>query len=271
MSTSADQLFQSTCDRVAASYDDLWSRHVKTPNDRLTRGLALRGGESLVDLGCGSGAATLPMMRLVAPGTTVAVDPSEGMLTIARQRARAEGLPLTAVPAKAEDFVAAAPAASFDVVSMRFALAYLDWEDMLPAMGRLLRRGGRLGLLTSLSTSVPQALAIYRRLAESMEVETVGIPTPGAVAPLEELLARGGLRIKDSWQHNFRLWYDSGSKAARWLLDTGYVAHPSLETLDGELVDGLVELFGAHLENEFREDAGVPLDFFIAGIIACQP
>jgi len=266
-----DQLFQATYDRVAARYDDLWSRNVRTPNDRLTRSLGLRRNERIVDLACGSGASTLPMMRLVAPGETVAVDPSEGMLSLARERARAEGLTLTAVQAKAEDFIAAAPAASFDVVSMRFALAYLDWQHVLPSMGRLLRSGGRFGLLTSLATSAPQALTIYHRLAERMEIEPVALPTPAAIGPVEELVARGGLRIEDRWHHNFRLWFESGAAATRWLLDTGYIAHPALAGLEGEVLDGLIELFGSHLEDEYREDEGVPLDFFLAGLLARRP
>jgi ubiquinone/menaquinone biosynthesis C-methylase UbiE len=266
-----DQLFQATYDRVAARYDDLWSRHVRTPNDRLTRALNLRRNERLVDLACGSGASTLPMMRLVSPGETVAVDPSEGMLSLARQHASAEGLQLTAVQAKAEDFIAAAPAGSFDAVSMRFALAYLDWQQVLPSMGRLLRSGGRLGLLTSLATSAPQALTTYHRLATSMEIDTVDLPTPATIAPVEELLARGGLRVEDRWHFNFRLWFRSGAEATRWLLDTGYIAHPALAGLDGDILDGLVELFGSHLEQEFREDEGVPLDFFLAGILARRP
>jgi len=269
--TTTDELFQATYDRVAARYDDLWSRHVNTPNDRLTRGLGLRRGERLVDLACGSGAATLPMTRLITPGETVAVDPSEGMLRLAREAAEAEDLELTAVQAKAEDFIANAPNASFDAVSMRFALAYLDWASVLPAMGRIVRPGGRVGLLTSLATSAPQALTTYRRLAESMEMEAVTPPTPKTLGQVEDLLTRGGLRIDDSWQHGFRLWFGSGAKATRWLLDTGYIAHPALEGLEGEVLDGLVDLFGAHLENEYREDDGVPLDFFVAGIIARRP
>jgi ubiquinone/menaquinone biosynthesis C-methylase UbiE len=262
------ELVQSTYDRVASRYDDLWSRHVKTPNERLTRGLQLRRGERLVDLACGSGAATLPMMHLVAPGETVAVDPSEGMLSLARERANAEGLELTAIQAKAEDFIADVPSASFDVVSMRFALAYLDWAEVLPAMGRIVRPGGRIGILTSLTTSAPQAQAVYHRIAESMEIEVAKPPTPGTIDEVEDLLARGGLRIEDSWQHGFRLWFNRGSLAIRWLLDTGYVAHPALEGLEGELLEGLIELFGTHLDDGFREEEGVPLDFFVAGIIA---
>lgn len=265
--SSTDQLFQTTYDRVAARYDDLWSRHVKTPNERLTRSLQLRRGERLVDLACGSGAATLPMMRLISPGETVAVDPSEGMLSLARERADAEGLELTAIQAKAEDFIASAPAASFDVVSMRFALAYLDWHTVLPAMSRLVRPGGRVGVLTSLATSGPQAWAVYKRIAESMELDMADPPTPHTIGQVEELMARGGLRMEDTWQHGFRLWFGSGAEAIRWLLDTGYITHPALEGLEGEILDGLIDLFGAHLDNDFREDEGMPLDFFVAGLV----
>lgn len=264
---STDQLFAATYDRVAARYDDLWSRHVKTPNERLTRALQLRRGERLVDLACGSGAATLPMMRITSPGETVAVDPSEGMLNLARERAEAEGLELTAIQAKAEDFIATAPPGSFDVVSMRFALAYLDWREVLPAMSRIVRPGGRVGVLTSLATSGPQAWAVYKRIAESMELDMADPPTPHTMDQVEELMARGGLRIEDAWQHNFRLWFGTGALAIRWLLDTGYITHPALEGLEGEILEGLIELFGTHLDNDFREDEGVPLDFFVAGLI----
>lgn len=266
---SIDQFFQSTYDRVAANYDDLWSRHVRPPNDRLTRAMQLRRGERLLDLACGSGAATLPMMRLIAPGETVAVDPSEGMLRIAVERAAEENLSLAPVQAKAEDFIASAPAHSFDAVSMRFALAYLDWHKVLPEMGRLVRPGGRVAILTSLATSAPQAMATYRKFAAHLELDTVASPpTPERIEPVEELLERGGLRIADSWQHNFRLWFGTGAEATRWLIDTGYVTHPALVALEDDIKDAMIEMFGAQLDEGFREDAGVPLDFFVCGVIA---
>lgn len=266
-----DHYFQSTYDRVAARYDDLWSPHVKTPNERLTRDLHLRRGERLVDLACGSGAYTIPMMRLIAPGETVAVDPSENMLRLAVDRAAEEGLHLEPVQAKAEDFIADAPAHSFDVVSMRFALAYLDWVRVLPAMGRLVRPGGRVAILTSLATSAPQAMATYKKFAEHLELDTVAEPpTPRHIDPVCELLTRGGLQISTVWQHNFRVWFKSGVDATRWLLDTGYVTHPALSALDDELKEPMIELFGSQLDEGFREDEGVPLDFFVAGVVAAR-
>lgn len=265
---SPDDLYQSTYDRVASRYDDLWSRHVYTPNDRLTRSMQLRRGERLLDLACGSGAATLPMMRLIAPGETVAVDPSEGMLRLAVARATEEGLHLTAIQSKAEDYITEAPAHSFDAVSMRFALAYLDWDRFLPAMGRLVRPGGRVAILTNLATSAPQARATLDKFVEDLELEVdVTPPTPSNAGLVEDLLRRGGLHIAESWQHNFRLWFESGADATRWLLDTGYVQHPAIAALDPEMKQAMIELFGSHLEGEFREDEGVPLDFLVAGII----
>lgn len=266
---SIDQLYQSTYDRVAARYDDLWSRHVQTPNDRLTRSMHLRRGERLVDLACGSGAATLPMMRLIAPGETVAVDPSEGMLRLAVERAAEEGLHLLPVQSKAEDFIAEAPAHSFDAVSMRFALAYLDWSTVLPQIGRLVRPGGRAAILTSLATSAPQAMQTVLKFVEHLELDTeIKPPTPMSAEPVEQLLERGGLSVVESWQHNFRLWFGSGVDATRWLLDTGYVTHPAIAALDPDMKDAMIELFGSHLEDGFREEDGVPLDFFVAGVIA---
>ena len=148
---------------MADGYDELWSRHVVQPNERLTRELALARGERLADLACGTGLYTVDMARRVAPGEVVAVDYSEGMLAAARERAEGEGLSLRLVHAKAEDFVAGAQGESFDVISCRFALAYVDWRDVLPRMGRLLRRGGRVGLLTSISNSIPQFFDLFDR------------------------------------------------------------------------------------------------------------
>ena len=132
-----------TYDKVAQGYDDLWSRHVACPNARLTADLELRRGDRVADLACGTGVYTLDMARLIDPGEVVAVDYSEGMLSAARERMDEAGYPVSLVHARAEDFVVRTPAASFDVVSLCSALAYIDWHEVLPLTARLLRPGGQ--------------------------------------------------------------------------------------------------------------------------------
>src|SRR6516164_7166412 len=55
--------------------------------------LGLAGGESVLEIGCGTGAVTIPLAAAVgASGRVVAVDISEPMLGVARQRAAERGL-----------------------------------------------------------------------------------------------------------------------------------------------------------------------------------
>src|SRR5262252_11237103 len=55
--------------------------------------LGLSGGESVLEIGCGTGALTLPLAAAVgAHGRVVAVDISEPMLGVARQKVAERGL-----------------------------------------------------------------------------------------------------------------------------------------------------------------------------------
>jgi len=285
---------QLAYDRVADSYDDLFFGHVTGPNARVTRELELERGERVADLACGTGAVTIEMAHRVAPGEVVGVDWSQGMLAGARQRAREEDVRLHLVHARAEDFVMRAEARSFDVVSMRFVLAYLDWRAVLPRLGRLLRPGGRVGLLTSLSTSVPQFYELYHRfrkspgpawklfqhtnrnLGQTWRIyrqlrETFGEPSfiamPESTAEVARSLAAGGLRPIQAFTERVRLWFDSGVEAVGWMHDSGYVTHSSLQHVSPEALRFVQSLFAAGMET-FREKPGVPLDLVVGGVIA---
>lgn len=252
-------------DDIAGRYDDLWTRHVCGPQDRLTEALALRAGERVCDLACGTGAQSVDMARLVAPAEVVAVDCSEAMVQAARARAAAEGLTVTAVQATLEEFVAAAPPESFDVLSLRFCLAYVDWRALLPGAARLLRPGGRLGLLTSLATSAPQAYAVYRELQREFALPSASPNVPAAPAEIGEALA--GVPIHVAWTETFRLTFDSGRAAARWLWESGYAVHEVVGEISPAELGALADLFSARLERSAGPD-GVVLDFQVAGVVA---
>jgi ubiquinone/menaquinone biosynthesis C-methylase UbiE len=284
-----------TYDKVAQDYDDLWSPHVVGPNARLTAGLGLRRGDRVADLACGTGVYTLEMARLADPGEVVAVDYSAGMLAAARERMDEAGYPVSLVHARAEDFIARTPPASFDAVSLRFALAYIDWHEVLPHTARVLRPGGRVGVLTSVKTSVPQLYALFDRFRSSFEpvaklykhcgkdigetwrlfrrlretfahgrfVESV----PATAEQVAERLAAGGLLAADTWTETIRMWFDSGRAAVDWARGTGYSTHPSFENLGPHAIEFVENLFAVGLEG-FREESGVPLDLVVGGVVA---
>jgi ubiquinone/menaquinone biosynthesis C-methylase UbiE len=279
---------------VAQGYDDLWSRNVAAPNARLTAGLRLRRGDRVADLACGTGVYTLEMARLIHPGEVVAVDYSEGMLAAARERLEHEGYHVSLVHARAEDFISRTPPATFDVVSMRFALAYIDWREVLPHIGRLLRPGGRVAVLTSMTSSVPQLYTLFDRYRSSFEPvwklykhcgKNIGetwrffrrlretfahgrfISVPAAAEHVAERVAAGGLTATDVWTETVRLWFDSGRAAVDWARGSGYATHPSLDAMAPRDVHFVETLFAAGLE-DFREPAGIPLDLVVGGVVA---
>ena len=294
MPVEAQNYAQSTYDKVAGAYDDLWSRNVAAPNARLTGALALRSGERVADIACGTGVDTVDMARRVFPGEVVGVDYSEGMLAGARERASAENLELTLIHAKGEDFIASAGPESFDVVSMRFALAYLEWSSVLPGIGRILRPGGRVAVLTSLASSIPQFYQLYREYKGSIEpvwkmyqhtgrsfAETVKmfrqlrstfgdgnfICVPDSTETVSRLLAQGGLHTTEAFVERIRLWFDSGIDVVRWMHASGYITHHSLEIVGPDAVRFLERLFSEGLE-DMRQAKGIPLDLVVAGVVA---
>jgi ubiquinone/menaquinone biosynthesis C-methylase UbiE len=290
----AQEYNQSTYDKVAEAYDNLWSRNVAAPNAKLTRLLDLRPGERVADLACGTGVDTVDMARRVAPGEVIGVDYSEGMLAGARERAAAEGLPLTLVHAKAEDFIVAADPASFDAVSMRFACAYLEWTEVLPQFGRIMRPGGRVAVLTSLASSIPQFMRLYREFKGSIEpvwklfqhngrsfADTVRmfrqlrstfgngefICVPDSTETVSRYLAQGGLVTTEAFVDRIRLYFPTGMDVVRWMHASGYVTHHSLDLVGPHAVRFIETLFADGLE-EFREARGIPLDLVVAGVVA---
>jgi SAM-dependent methyltransferase len=240
---------------------------------------------------------TVEMARAVAPGEVVGVDYSEGMLAEARVRAREAGLHVTFRHARAEEFIAQAPSGAFDVVSMRFVLAYLDWRTVLPGMGRLLAPGGRIGLITSLTGSIPQFSELYhkfrkspepawklfqhtrRKLGETWRIyrqlkETFGEPSfitvPESTEQVSERLAAGGLVPIESWTDTVRIWFDSGRDAVEWMHASGYVTHSSLQHVGPVALEFIASLFAEGLET-YRQRRGVPLDLVVSGVIAEKP
>ena len=107
--------------------------------------LRLAGGESVLEIGCGTGALTLPLAQAVGPrGRVVAVDISEPMLDAARRRVGESGAPnVTLFLGDAQGF--AFQPASFDVATSRMGVMFFaDPVAAFRNIGGALKPGGRL-------------------------------------------------------------------------------------------------------------------------------
>jgi len=107
--------------------------------------LGLSGGESVLEIGCGTGALTLPLAAAVGEhGRVVAVDISEPMLGLARQRVGERGLNNVALNLGDAQVFAFEPAA-FDLATSRMGVMFFaDPAAAFRNIKRALKPGGRL-------------------------------------------------------------------------------------------------------------------------------
>lgn len=187
---------------LSLNVDRRWRR-------RLIDACGVKPGEHVLDVATGTGDVAIEFARLTKAARITGLDPSTGMLVVARGKTSADKdlarIDLVEGDALALPF----PNASFDVVTIAFGLRNLpDYARGVNEMSRVLRPGGRLVVLEFLPPSGAARLVFrsyiatvlplvgraisgsseaYRYLAESIG----GFIDAGAV---RDLLTGAGLR-----------------------------------------------------------------------------
>jgi len=183
-------------DRIAPSYD-LLNRVMTLRVDqawrrKLLSALAPRDGEALLDL-CAGTMDVAALAKARAPGlSVVGADFSFQML--------ARGVEKTRLPASQADALALPfKAASFDLATVTFGMRNLDsWETGLSEIARVLRPGGRLGVLEffrSESAGSRLVHGAYNRLALPV-LGRILSPDPEAYRYLVQSMERFASRLE---------------------------------------------------------------------------
>jgi SAM-dependent methyltransferase len=148
---------------------------------------ALRPGERVLDVGCGTGVvARMAALRVGAEGAVAGLDVNPGMLAVARSSTPA-GTSIEWHEASAEDMPL--PDGSFDVVLCQMSLQFVpDRQAALNEMERVLAPGGRL--LLNVPGPTPEPFLV---LGEALE-RHVGAEAAGFVNLLFSLHDPGDLR-----------------------------------------------------------------------------
>lgn len=174
-------------DRFSATVGDYERYRPDYPEalfDWLLEDCGLSPGDTVIDVGCGTGIAT---RQLAARGlTVVGADPNEAMLAAAR---RAGGDGITYVQTDAETLDVALDRCDAIVGGQCFH--WIDLDRALPRFRRLLRPGGRVVAFWNLRDGADALMAAYERLllAHAPEYERVGAE-PRARAVAERVDAR---------------------------------------------------------------------------------
>jgi len=162
-----------------AAHADHFERALARHRDRFFDAAAIGHGDRVLDVGCGTGHTTRHAARAASAGSVLGVDLSSAMLHVARRRASAEGLSNVRFE-QADAQIHPFEPESFDVaIGHTSAMFFGDRVTALANIGRALRNGGRLVLLTW------QPLATNEWIRELSTALAAGrdLPTPPPDAP----------------------------------------------------------------------------------------
>jgi ubiquinone/menaquinone biosynthesis C-methylase UbiE len=175
---------------AAELYEQYATRYFMGPwAPELVELAALRRGERVLDLACGTGL----LARLAAPevgptGQVTGLDFNSGMLTVARTLPSPSGASITWVEGSAADMDL--PDASFDVILCQQGLQFFpDKPKALREMHRVLAPGGRI-LLSVWKSAGPYNIAVGEALEKHVGTETATKYRASRVVPGAEELRR---------------------------------------------------------------------------------
>jgi SAM-dependent methyltransferase len=169
---------------------DRFDASVARYNRHLRDGAGISAGDHVLDVGCGCGASTRAAARVAVDGGALGVDLSARMLQRARERAREDGLTNVGFE-QADAQVHPFEPQAFDVAISRFgAMFFADPVAAFANIGRALRPGGRLALLTWRPLAENEWLSVIRgalAAGRALPEPPVGAPGPFGLAGADDV------------------------------------------------------------------------------------
>lgn len=209
-------------DAAAADYDEAWTGGMREFTGRMLGRLDLHAGDRCLDLTCGTGYVTAWLLS--GGGSQVTgVDASARMLCVARRN-----YPSCAfVRADILDFLRAAANESLDVITCAWGLGYSRPRAVIGEIARVLRPGGRVGIidnsLWSLREMVWASVRTFALAPQSLE-HVLRVRFLTSSRRLRRLLQAAGLSTvwREDGQRTFLM--GSGEAAIGRLRRTGAAA-----------------------------------------------
>ena len=249
-------LVTASYDRVAPGYDAAWTDHMRGLTLKMLDRLSVPPGAACVDLACGTGFLAEQLARRTGR-RAVGVDASAGMLEVAR---RERGRAADFIQADAPAYLAVRQAESADVVTCGWGLGYTRPWRVIRHAARVLRPGGRIGIidnsLFSLAGVLGCSLLAFAERPEAL-AHVMKVRFLPAAWVLAAMMRAAGLRIRAAWSGSKTYWVPTGRAAIERLTATGAAAGFEFAA-DPALRDEVFARFAEIIEAR-RTERGIPI------------
>lgn len=241
-------------DTIAGEYDQSGVAFFRPVAGRLVEHLRPTTGEHALDIGCGRGAATIPLAEAVGDeGTVDAVDISPAMVRATRQLIAEHSLRQVTVEVADAAGLTGLPRTSYDLIASSLVLFFLaEPATVLRGWIDLLRPGGRIGLTTFGELDEPSR-AIDALLTPYQPPGLRDPRTTGTAGPfssdqgMEDLFARAGASDIVTFVEPVTLDFPDAAAWQRFSMSTGQRAmwqnvpadeRPGVVSRAGEILAG---------------------------------
>lgn len=176
---SAPTRAAATFDATSDHYDDPANWFRDRFGWRTVERLNLAPGARVLDVCCGSGAATIPAAEVVGPqGFVLGVDLAENLLALGRKKA--EQRALTNVQFRAGDMMdLGLPESDFDVVTCVFGIFFVpEMSAAVRALWRLVAPGGTLAIVSWGPRQYEPMISVFWESVRAVRPDLRRVPNP---------------------------------------------------------------------------------------------
>lgn len=258
-------------DRVSINYDKLFPTRMRKHTLKLIDELEITEGQRVLELGCGTGFVTFEIAERIGEyGKVLGVDLSQGMLGVAQKKLKESsfenveflhGDMLNSLY-KFED-------ESYDIVVCAWAIVYSIPLKLLKQIYRVLKPGGKVGIIENRADSLEKLMTAFIKLAEEnlKYVErTVDINLLKDVYHLESLFKKARLLPVKCWDGEEQVLCKNSDEAFNWLSESGG-ASGFMDVFNKGREEALINRFKEILDDDFNAKNGITLSYkFVAGI-----
>jgi len=254
-SLQTDDLVSAGYNHIADGYDDAWTDHMRHLSVEMLDRLSPSAQAECLDLTCGTGFVTAELSRRTGR-RALGVDRSAGMLDVARCK---HGASCDFVQADVLEFLRSRPSASADVVTCGWGLGYSRPWAVVGQIARVLRRGGRVGIidntLFSLAGVLWCSLATFAERPEALQ-HVMKVRFLPSSLPLATILRLRGLAVDRRWDGAKTYHVADGRAAIARLTATGAAAGFE-SAVAPESRQAIFDRFAEILETRRRTERGI--------------